>query len=110
MVIQPGGAAVGIALTANTTSSSTAIPTLDNGARPKWVYVAFSDTSAGENCTGGIRFGTGTVAAATAVNTTGLSAASGIIVSVAGNAAYTAIADVASTITLTPLAGINQGG
>ncbi len=70
MVIQPGGAAVGIDLTANTTSASTAIPTLDNGARPKWVYVAFSDTSAGANCTGGIRFGTGTVAAATRLYTT----------------------------------------
>ncbi len=110
MVIQPGGAAVGIDLTANTTSASTAIPTLDNGARPKWVYVAFSDTSAGANCTGGIRFGTGTVSAATRLNTTGLSASSPIFVNVSGNAAYTAIADVTSTISVTPLSGINPGG
>lgn len=109
MVIQPGGASVGIALSANTTSSSTAIPTLANGDRPKWVYVAFSDTSKAI-CTGGIRFGTGTVSAATAINTIGMSFHAPIIVNVAGNSAYTAIADTASTISVTPLAGIVAGG
>ena len=109
MVIQPGGASVGIALTADTTSSSTAIPALSNGARPKWVHVAFSDTSK-VACTGGIRFGTGTVAAATAINTIGLSSSAPLVVNVAGNSAYTAIADTASTLSVTPLAGIVPGG
>jgi len=109
MVIQPGGASVGIALSANTTSASTAIPPLSNGDNPKWVYVAFSDTS-NSITTGGIRFGVGTVAAATAANTMGLSNDAPIIVNVAGNEEYTAIADAACSLSVTPLAGIVPGG
>ena len=109
MVIQPGGPSVGIALTANTTSASTAIPTLSNGNKPKWVYVAFSDTSNAVT-TGGIRFGVGTVTAATAINTMGMSFHAPIIVNVAGNANYTAIADAACALSVTPLAGIVPGG
>ncbi len=107
MVIQPGGAPVGLVLVSDTSSASTAIPTLSNGARPKWVYVGFSSGSLGS---AGIRFGTGTVSAATTSNTIGVGYQAPIVVNVAGNSAYTAISSTASVITVVPLAGVVPGG
>ena len=102
MGIQPGGTSVGQTVTNVSSLGATAIPTLDTGERPKWVHVALS---------GGfiwIRFGQSGMDAVTATNGIGVSTHStGLIINVAGQTHYDAIANSTSTsMTMTPLAGV----
>lgn len=84
MVIQPGGASVGLALVADTTSVATAIPTLENGDKPKWVHVAMTLTTT-LGSLAGIRFGSHVLAAPKSVTTGGITDANPVLVNATGH-------------------------
>lgn len=108
MVIQPGGDSGG-GTAGTSASSAAALPTLANGANPKWVYVfvTFDQASSLTFTFGGSGVGAPTLTAGIGVSYH----SGGIIVNVAGCSHYRVIStDANSTFTLTPLAGVVPGG
>lgn len=108
MVIQPGGDSGG-GTAGTSASSAAALPTLANGANPKWVYIAVTlDSAVALTFTfGGSGVGAPTLTAGIGLGYHG----GGIIVNVAGCSHYRVISsDASSTFTLTPLAGVVPGG
>lgn len=111
-VIQPGGDSTGVAA-GPTGVVAQNLPTLADGSRPKWVYVHLAQPPSVAAHTGVIAFGDATVALPSVTAGIGFgSRVPGIIINVSGATHYRVISSYSfgADVTVTPLAGVVQGG
>lgn len=111
-VIQPGGDSTGV-VSGHLGVAAQNLPTLADGSRPKWVYVFLGQPAGSSPASGTISFGDATVALPSFTDGIGLgSRVPGIIINVSGTTHYRVISSYATGVefTITPLAGVVQGG